>query len=101
MKSAKLEYNAFPRGACAECLRQWREGGLPGERHELEPGFLLAGYCMHHEAGFYAIVGADFIVREWSIRVPIGIEEWRAYVRLLPGNIAATRAALSDAGNAI
>jgi hypothetical protein len=97
-KSAKLEYLGWPLGACPECLRQWRDHGLPSQRQELEAGaFVLSGYCSHREAGFYTVVSADWIVREWCIRVPIAIEEWQAYVRILPRNIMAVKAACRDA----
>lgn len=95
MKSAKIDWRAWPLGACDVCLEQWRDRGLPGRRYELDGGaFLLAGYCSHREAGFWTIIRPpEFAATEWTIRTPIAIEEWQAYVRLLPGNIAATRAA--------
>jgi hypothetical protein len=95
-----LDYQAFPVGACPACLKRWRDTGLPGQERPLDGGgVLLSGYCAEREAGFYAIVGPDRVVREWSIRVPVAIEEWRRYLQILPQTLAGAARALRDASD--
>lgn len=102
MKFTKLEYAAWPIGACPACLQRWRDKGLPGQQQELaDGGLLLSGYCSEREAGFYTIVAPDGAVTEWTIKVPIAIEEWRAYLDILSRMLAGARAAMTGTAPSI
>ena len=97
-----IVFEAWPLGCCSECLTQWRDRGLPGQGQVLADGdVLLSGYCPHHKAGFYTVVSTDGVAREWSIRVPVGAEDWTYYLTtMLPAVFAGVSAAAADSGPA-
>lgn len=100
MSDSKIRFQSLPLGICPTCLKQMSAGGLPCEPREIEPGVnLLAGYCMHREAGFWAIFGAG-VVTEWTIRVPIPIETWQRYIDALPNTIRGVHSAMLDSKKA-
>ena len=93
--SIKFEFRAYPLGVCVKCLEKWRTTGLPGQTVELVDGArLLSVYCVERQTGAYAISTPSGEITEWSMRTPVEIQDWRAYVKVLPGSLAAVAAAV-------
>lgn len=85
-----------PFGPCVICLQQMADG-LPARRLPLRDGnFLVAGYCSHVEAGFFAATENEEIHR-WTIKSPIGVEEWNEFVDGMPETIAGVQDGLAEA----